>query len=357
MKRASLITVIFVVPIILISDKAQAHPAWGIAVDRQGQVYFSDLKTVWKIDTQGKVSVFRGEGHTHDLNLDEAGNVYGEHDFSAIWKMTPAGGFSYLFAPTENPPKGTSIWRDRDGNMYSVEQNNHLKRETLLLKRAPGGNVRVLAGSSYGHADGKGSQAKFRNIVGMTFGHDGSLYLTDGSSVRKVTMDGTVTTLAHNVMVENASGSPLEGTSLFGIAVDAQGIAFVADYGNRRVLKITQDNQSITLLRTEPPWFPTGVACLGNDVYVLEHSFTPAHAPMGTRVRKLSPDGHVIVLASVGEIRSPSAGSSIESSQTLAEPTQSRYWIIGIVLGLFVPAILIVWGLSRRMYNRRSGQN
>src|SRR5688572_4279205 len=129
---------------------AQAHPAWGIAVDRQGQVYFSDLKTIWKIDAQGKLSVFRAGGHTHDLNIDDAGNLYGEHDFSTIWKMTPAGDFSYVHAPTGNPPRGVSIWTDRDRNMYSVEQNNHLKRETLLLRRTPSGNVSVFAGSSYG---------------------------------------------------------------------------------------------------------------------------------------------------------------------------------------------------------------
>src|ERR671913_128684 len=165
--------------------------------------------------------------------------------------MPPAGSFSYIHAPAANPPRGVSIWRDRDGNMYSVEQNNHLKRKTLLLRRTPSGNVSVLAGSSYGHADGKGNQAKFSSIVGMTFGPDGSLYLTDSSSVRKVTMDGTVTTLARNIMVENASGNHEGGASpatLFGIAVDAKGNAFVADYGNRRILKIAPDGQLTTLI-------------------------------------------------------------------------------------------------------------
>src|SRR5688500_1114232 len=244
MKRAQIITILSVVlACFLLTSEAQAHPAWGIAVDRQGQVYFSDLKTIWKIDTQGIVSVFRAEGHTHDLNVDEAGNVYGEHDFTAIWKMTPTGGFSYLYAPMDNPPRGISLWRDRDGNMYSVEQNNHLKRETLLLKRTPDGKVGVLAGGSYGHADGQGGQAKFSNIVGVAFGPDGSLYLSDGSSVRKITVDGTVTTLARNIMVESASGKPVGASSLFGIAVDAQINVFAADYGNRRVLKITPDNQ------------------------------------------------------------------------------------------------------------------
>src|SRR5437763_7193689 len=155
MTRAPFMTVITTLAVcIFLASDAQAHPAWGIAVDHQGQVYFSDLKTVWKIDAQGKLSIFRAgdDRHTHELNLDEAGNVYGvdnsydsatQRFFSAIWKMTPAGGFSYLLAPTDNTSKGISIWRDRDGNMYSVEQNNQLKRETLLLRRTPSGNVSV----------------------------------------------------------------------------------------------------------------------------------------------------------------------------------------------------------------------
>src|SRR5687768_16174822 len=93
----------------LLASEVQAHPAWGIAVDRQGQVYFSDLTTVFKVDAQGTVSVFRASAdrHIHDLSIDEAGNLYGAENsyepatkrfFSAIWKMTPAGDFSYLLA-------------------------------------------------------------------------------------------------------------------------------------------------------------------------------------------------------------------------------------------------------------------
>ena len=358
-----LVTAIFAIVTmsILLAGVAQAHPAWGIAVDRRGQIYFSDLKTIWKIDTQGKVSVFRAEGHTHDLNVDEAGNVYGEHNFSAIWKMTPAGGFSYLFAPTENPPKGISIWRDRDGNMYAVEQNNHLKRETLLLKRTPSGNLSVLAGSSYGHADGKGSQAKFRNIVGMAFGPDGSLYLTDGSSVRKVTMDGMVTTLARNIMVESASGNREDGasyTALFGIAVDAQGNALVADSGNRRILKVAPDGQMTTLIRAEESWFPTGVAERGGELYILEESHTPAYKPIGSRVRKLSADGRVKVLATVGENRpsseNPSNGESSfgESAERVGEPKQNApYALLGAGIGAFVLAFIVL-RIRRSIYER-----
>ncbi len=315
----------FIAVCVLLDVKVQAHPAWGIVVDRQGQVYFSDLVTVWKIDAQGRVSVFRagGDRHTHDLNIDEAGNLYGADNsyepatqrfFSAIWKMTPGGDFSYLLAPTDDPPEGTSIWRDRDGNMYHV--TNHPERELLVLNRTPNGNVTTLVGSS--NAAREYRQRVPYSVGGMAFGSEGVLYFTHGANVSKVTVSGTLTALARNLVVENASGNRAGGSSptqLFGIAIDAQGNAFVADYGNRRVLKITPDNRITTLIRAEQSWFPTGVALSGNDLYILENSFTPTHTPIGTRVRKLSPNGRVTVLATVGESRvsfeSPSASEQV----------------------------------------------
>ncbi len=120
----------------------------------------------------------------------------------------------------------------------------------------------------------------------MAFGPDGSLYLTDGSSIRKVTMDETVTTLVRKVMLENASGNSAGGSSLFGIAVDAQGNAFVADYGNRRILKVAPDGQMTTLVRAEESWFPTGVAERGGEIYILRRV---AHADISADWHSCSP--------------------------------------------------------------------
>ena len=111
---------------------AQAHPATGIVVDRNGNVYFSDLETVWKLDAKGTKSVFRAGvngRHVHELSIDEEGNIYGSDISynpatkgwpSSVWKMTPDGKLTYLLETTEHPPRGMSIWRDRAGNMYFI---------------------------------------------------------------------------------------------------------------------------------------------------------------------------------------------------------------------------------------------
>jgi len=174
-----------------LAETASAHPATGIVVDRAGNVYFSDLETIWKLDANSKKTVFRAGvngRHVHELSIDDGGNVYGA-DLSynpntktwpsAVWKMTPEGKFSYLMEPTESPPRGMSIWLDRAGNMYVIDQNNHTKTQTLVLRRTSDGKVSTLAGSAYGHRDGRGVDAHFGSVGGMAFGPDGNLYLAD----------------------------------------------------------------------------------------------------------------------------------------------------------------------------------
>ena len=355
------------------SLRTQAHPATGIVVDRKGQVYFSDLETIWKIDLQGKLSVFRAGvsgRHVHELSIDDQDNIYGA-DLSYnpatkgfpsdVWKMTPEGKFTYLLEPTEHPPRGISIWRDREGNMYLVDQNNHTKSQTLLLRRSPDGKVTTLAGSSYGHKDGRGTEANFSSVGGMAFGTDGSLYLTDGTSVRKVLMDGTVTTLAKDLNFRTAEDKPaLFGGaygSLAGLGVDRNGNVYVADAGNRRLLKIGTDGKVEVVYRAEPPFFPNGVvATPTGDIYVMEVGFTPPSSSSGPRVRKLSSAGKNEIVAVEGtEAQSGSqvapvekAGPSTETvvkAYSLAGPL--RYVMVLLSVGLIIFSF-VIWKRKRR---------
>ena len=114
------------------------------------------------------------------------------------------------------------------------------KDESLLLKRSPDGRVAELAGSTAGHRDGDGRQAQFRGINGLAWGPDGLLYISDHDSIRKVTRDGVVTTLARGLVErKSASGRSRGADHLFGLAVAAGGSVFVADNGSRRILKIS----------------------------------------------------------------------------------------------------------------------
>ncbi|MDQ2974979.1 MAG: hypothetical protein M3R69_06165 [Acidobacteriota bacterium] len=351
----------------------QAHPATGIVVDRKGQVYFSDLETIWKIDLQGQLSVFRAGvsgRHVHELSIDEQDNIYGADVSynpatkgwpSDVWKMTPEGKFTYLLEPTEHPPRGMSIWRDRQRNMYLVDQNNHTKSQTLLLRRSPDGKVTTLAGCAYGHKDGRGKEANFSSVGGMAFGPDGSFYLTDGTSVRKVLMDGTVTTLAKDLNFRTADDKPaLFGGaygSLAGLGVDRNGNVYVADAGNRRLLRIGTDGKMEVVYRTEPPFFPNGVvATPAGDIYVMEVGLTPPSTSSGPRVRKLSSGGKNEIVAVVGsEHQLNSQTAPVDTAGVFADTFVISYSLNGrgrfaiVLLGIGLSSLVVtMWKRKRR---------
>ena len=357
---------------LFLSVDVVAHPASGIVLDRSGNIYFSDLETIWKINTVGKLSVFRAGvsgRHVHELAIDEHDNIYGadisyesQKWISDIWKMQPDGKFEYLLAPTDDPPRAMSIWRDHEGNNYLIDQNNHTKTQTLLLRRTPNGMVTTLAGSAYGHADGKGTAVRFSSVGNMAFGPDGSIYLSDGATVRRVAMDGTAITLAAGLDARTKEDKPtlFGGTygNLTGLAVDAAKNVYVADAGNRRLFKISRDGRVDVLLRTDPPYFPNGVVTAPNgDIYVLEAGFTLPSSWSGPRVRKIAPDGKSTILATVGAESdganlkatvARSAGASAESFLSFVLAGERIKYGIVILTASFLGAGAIIWQRRRR---------
>ena len=316
---------------------AAAHPATGVVFDgHRRTVYFSDLETVWKVDAAGRLSIFRaapGGRHTHELGIDQGGNVYGGDIsytggrwFSAFWRMTPAGELTYLLPPTEGFAPGWGVHRDSAGNVYSVEQDNNRRRETLLLRRTPEGRTERVAGGAYGHADGRRAAARLASVGGIAVLEDGTVFLTDGPHLRRVTADGTVTTIARNLPASDPQTRLVAGRaggSLFGLAADGSGSVYVADFDNRRVLRVGPDGKVVTVLRADKPWSPTGVA-LGNDgaIYVLEVSPAPADGVNGSRVRRVTPDGGARIVAPAATRGQAASGRAATHSQPLPQLEQ-----------------------------------
>ncbi|MBA3786159.1 MAG: hypothetical protein H0X15_11615 [Acidobacteria bacterium] len=288
-----------------------SHPAWGIVVDAKGQIYFSDLETIYKIDSQGKLSIFRAGvsgRHVHDLSIDAGGNIYGwenvyepqtEKHLRAFWKMSPKGEYTEIVSLTENPPLGTSIWRDSDGNTYSVEPWNNEKKETKIIKRTTDGKTSVFAGGKYGYLDGQKEKAEFNVITDMAFGKDNTIYLTNDDKVRKIDRFGMVTTIYRNETTNQKQNNPEPFSRLYGLDVDKENNVVAADFANNRLLKISSDGKISTFLKSEKDWSPIGVATFGDEVYVLEVRPYTASIHTGNRVLKISSTGKSTVIANL----------------------------------------------------------
>jgi DNA-binding beta-propeller fold protein YncE len=120
----------------------------------------------------------------------------------------------------------------------------------------------------------------------MTIGPGGDLYVTDEDAVRRITPTGVVTTIARVAAPDPHARKPFSFGALFGLAVAPARTIYVADFRNRRVLRIAASGAVSVPLRPEPPWTPTGVAVDRNgDIYVMEIGF---RAPSTCRPRVLA---------------------------------------------------------------------
>ncbi|CAN5727536.1 hypothetical protein BH20VER1_BH20VER1_17250 [soil metagenome] len=288
---------------------ALAHEAWGIVVDERGQLYFSDVpsNTIWRLTVDRQLEVAARDKHSHALVIDSAGNIYGTHHpgeepVRSVWRLSPDGRLTDVAPPTPDFPLHLqSFTMDADGNMFSENPFRSDHDEFLLLRRTPDGAVSRVAGSRRGFADGRGAEAQFTRIDGMTLGPDGALYVTDGPFVRRITADGSVTTLHKEPLTTTRWDE-----DLMGLAVHENGSVYVADYSGRRVIELLP-NGSTGRVHGVPGllWSVTGVTFHKGDIYILDHLRLPlvilGNLQIGPyiRIRKISADNREEHLATV----------------------------------------------------------
>jgi sugar lactone lactonase YvrE len=122
-----------------------------------------------------------------------------------------------------------------------------------LIAHSQSLTVSTLAGyAAPGSADGTGAAARFANPWGVAADTAGNLYVadTDNHTIRIITTGGMVSNFAGLAGFSgsaNGTGSGARFNQPQGVAVDANGIVYVADTGNYTIRKITPAGVVTTL--------------------------------------------------------------------------------------------------------------
>lgn len=254
----------------------------GVATDSAGNVYVADEygHVVRKITPAGMVTTVAGipfsPGYEDSLGVENHSRL--------------------------NQPTDVAV--DATGHLYIADAENY-----TIRRLSPGGVMATLAGGvgQSGHVNGAGSAVRFGRIHGIAVGPDQHLVIADTTNhvIRKMTPAGEVRALAGlpgNPGVANGAGSTARFSRPMDVAVNGAGLCYVSDFDNRTVRAVTPAGFVSTLAggggSLDGPGAqarflgPTGLAVDRDGmIYVADK----------TLIRRVTPSGSVSSLTRNGE--------------------------------------------------------
>lgn len=199
-------------------------------------------------------------------------------------------------------PEGMAI--DAQGNVYVADAGND-----AIRKISPAGLVTAVAGNGSGFVNGAATIAKFNGPSDVAFDGAGNLYIADfgNNCIRKITPVGQVSTFAGAGVAGFADGptTAAQFNGPNGVAVDGQGVVYVADCYNNRIRKIMPNGNVSTLAGSGQRGFADGPAgsaqFVGVEGLALDSQGTLYVADFsGERIRRVTQAGVVSTMAGTG---------------------------------------------------------
>ena len=253
---------------------AQLGSPAGAAVDSGGNVYIADTNDnrIRKVDTKGIITTVAGNGINgssgdggpaagaqlggpFNMVLDASGNLYiADTNNLRVRKIdaqgnisTVAGNGLYGFSGDGGPATSAKLTLPLDvaaagGNLYIADEYNYRVRKVDNQ-----GNISTLAGTGVYGSSGDGgpaTSAQLSDLTGVAVDAAGNVYIADygNNRIRKVDTKGIITTVAGNGNDGySGDGGPATGAQLnspSGVTVDAGGNLYIADFGNNRIRKV-----------------------------------------------------------------------------------------------------------------------
>jgi sugar lactone lactonase YvrE len=227
----------------------------GLAVDRAGNLFVADNNTIREVTPDGVVTTFVGTSGTHG--------------------STDGIGAAARF----DSPNAVAI--DPAGNLFVTDAGNFTVRRIT-----PAGQVSTLAGvaQEQGSDDGTGAAARFMFLAGIAVDAADNVYVTDDDTIRQISIDREVTTIAGIFDVraaDDGTGRSAHFALPSGLATDGAGDVYVADSFNAAIRKVTPAGVTTTfagsasvvgIVPGAPPYFaaPVDLAFSGDDLVIVD---------------------------------------------------------------------------------------
>lgn len=326
------------------ASSAELNGPYGLLFDSTGDLYIADTNNerVREVNTSGSISTVAGNGTAgfagdgtsptasgtelnspSGLMFDSKGNLYiADSDNYEVREIsggvinTVAGknGLGASFSGDFGPATSAGLWNptsvaiDASGNMYIADPYNNVVR-VVCETQTPiscsntyfgentwaAGDINTFAGQNangagYTGDGGPAPSALLNNPTAVLLDGAGNLYISDSGNcvIRRVSSSGIITTIAGNgISGYSGDGGPALQASLNnpkGIALDAHGNLYIADYDNS-VIRMVETNGIITTIAGNAGsgpgftgdggtatkaqlYFPSFVAVNGTKVYV-----------------------------------------------------------------------------------------
>ena len=207
------------------ATNARLNQPKGVALDRSGNLFIADYANcrIRKVDTNGIITTVAGNGTNR---------------FSGDGGMATNASLNF--------PQDVAV--DTLGNFYIADLFNQRIRKVDTQ-----GFIRTVAGSGTAGYSGDGGQATNANIhwpYGIAISAAGNLYIGDqgNSRVRMVDTNGIITTAAGGG--GSGDGGAATNASLSSprcVTMDALGSLYIADSGANRIRKVSSDGTITTV--------------------------------------------------------------------------------------------------------------
>jgi len=211
----------------------------GVAVDALGNLFIADAANlrIRKVSSDGIITTVAGNG---------------TEPYSGDGGPATNAGLSY--------PSGVAV--DASSNLYIADYGNARIRKVSI-----NGFITTVAGNGAFGYSGDGGAAASASLYGpyhVAVDAYGNLFIADGSEarVRKVSTNSIITNVAGDAAGGfsgdggSATNASLDGP--FGVAVDAAGNVFIADWFNIRIRKVDTNGIIATVAGTGPVGYGTG---------------------------------------------------------------------------------------------------